>query len=271
MSTDHPTHLRAWEPFTPAGVAAFAQARVWRVLLVQFLMALLVAGVAGWFLREEWFPIIDAAVTRLPAQGEIRGGLLNWPAENAVKLAGNHFLELAVDPVHSGQSAGDAQLRVEFGHKDIWLITLTGDAVVNYPAQRLPFNQTELVPWWGAWEPAVLGIIIGGVFLGVLLSWLVLSTIYCVPVKLITLYENRDLTLGASWRLAGAALMPGALFLTVGILFYEFSSLALVQLGIIWCLHVVIGWIYLFISPMFLPRHSGAAPGGNPFSKAKST
>jgi hypothetical protein len=57
------------------------------------------------------------------------------------------------------------------------------------------------------------------------------------------------------------------LFLTFGLLVYGLSSMALVQLGVVWVLHLVIGWIYLFISPFFLPRHPGAeVTRGNPFA-----
>ena len=99
-----------------------------------------------------------------------------------------------------------------------------------------------------------------------LLSWFVLATIYCLPVRVITLYENRDLTWGQSWRLAGAAQMPGALFLTFGIVFYGWTAMGLVQLALIWALHLLISWIYLFVSPFFLPRPPAAAgPPANPF------
>ena len=40
------------------------------------------------------------------------------------------------------------------------------------------------------------------------------------------------------------------------------------QLSTLFILHFVIGWIYLFISPLFLPRVAeSAAPKTNPFTK----
>jgi hypothetical protein len=161
---------------------------------------------------------------------------------------------------------------VEFGRHDLWLETLTGETVIPYPTTwRFAFNRTELDPWWGAWQSAVLAAIAAATFVGLLASWIVLATVYCIPVKLITLYENRDLKWGQSWRLAGAALMPGALFLVFGILFYTLRSMALIQLGLVWCLHFVIGWIYLAVSPLFLPRHpSATVVRGNPFDGKKS-
>ena len=54
--------------------------------------------------------------------------------------------------------------------------------------------------------------------------------------------------------MAGAGLMPGALFFTLGILLYGLEALNLIHLGIIFLLHLVIGWVYLVLSPLFLRR-----------------
>src|SRR5580692_1335541 len=142
MSNEIPAPPRAWVPLTPRGVAAFARAPLWRLLLVQAVVAALAAVVVCWFLEEDWFPVARMAIQHLPAQGEIRGGLLNWPGDAPVKLAANQFLELTVDPGHNGQFVREAQLRLEFGHADLRLMTLPGEAVIPYPAfWRFAFNQ----------------------------------------------------------------------------------------------------------------------------------
>ena len=65
-------------------------------------------------------------------------------------------------------------------------------------------------------------------------------------------------------------MLPGALFLIFGMLVYAVSSMALAQLGVVWVLHFLVGWIYLFISPFFLPRHARAKKGkSNPFAPAR--
>jgi hypothetical protein len=268
MSTTTPAPPAAWEPLTPRGVAAFARAPLLRLLLVQLLVALLAAGVTGWFLEEEWFPVVRAAIRQLPEQGEIRDQKLNWPGGLPAKLAGNHFLGLGVDLDHSGQLARESQIQVEFGRRDLRIIVPPGVVVVGYPpGWRIAFNRPELDSRWGAWEPELVVSATAIMMAGLLMSWAVMATIYCLPVRLITLYENRDLTWGQSWRLAGAALMPGALFLTFGLLLYGMSSMALMQLGVVWALHLMTGWIYLFLSPFFLPRHPAAgAARGNPFA-----
>jgi hypothetical protein len=253
-------------------VAAFAGASFGRLVLVQCLVALLAAGMVVWALDRLWFPVVRAAIHQLPEQGELRDGLLGWSGESPVQLAGNHALGLAVDLNHSGRLGREAQLQVEFGHKNLRVFSLLGYEVIDYPPDwRMAFNRPELEPWWGAWEPGILAAAAVLTFFGLMLSWTLLATLYCVPVRLITFFENRDLNWRQSWRLAGAALMPGALFLTAGIFCYGLGWIDLIQLGGAQALHFVIGWIYLLISPLFLSRQSGTGVSkSNPFAPAKS-
>jgi hypothetical protein len=244
---------------------------LWRLLLAELVVALLAATLTGWFLEEEWFPVVRAAIRQLPEQGEIRGQRLGWSGGSPVKLAGNHFLGLGVDLDHSGDLAGESQIQVEFGRGNLHIILPLGPVVVQYPAGwRIAFNRAELGPLWGAWEPALAAGVVVLTVAGLLVIWALLATVYCVPVRLITLYANRDLRLWQSWKLSGAALMPGALFLTFGMLVYGLGSMALAQLAVVWALHLAMGWIYLFVSPLFLPREPSAAAGrGNPFARSR--
>ena len=88
---------RAWQPLTPRGVAAFAEAPWRRLLLVQFVFAILAAAAVVWFLSVAWFPAVTAAIRRLPDRGEIRAGSLNWNADSPQSLAENHFLALMLE------------------------------------------------------------------------------------------------------------------------------------------------------------------------------
>lgn len=268
MSATDPSPSQAWLPLSPRGVAAFARASLGRLLLAQFLVATAAAGIIGWFLAMAWFPVISEAIRQLPAKGEIVRGELPWTNGPAVKLAGNHFLALVVDPNHDGQMTREAQLQVEFGRRDVRLNGLAGYAEADYPRDwTIAFNRTELAPWWEAREPLLLA---GAVLLAVvalMLSWAALATVYFIPLRTISFFENHDLSWGESWRLAGAALLPGAMFLTAGILLHTLGLVDIVQLGVLWALHLAIGWIYLFISPFFLPRHSEARKRKNPFAK----
>lgn len=267
MSTTEQNWPRAWEPLTPRGVAAFAGASFARLFLVQLIVALLAAGAVVWFLETAWLPVARAAIHRLPETGAIHDEKLDWHGDTSVLLAGNHFLGIGVDLHHSGQIGRESQLQIEFGQDNVRVFSTLGYQIYDYPpGWRMAFNRAELEPWWGARELWLVVSAAGLTIVSLLVAWAVLATLYCVPVKLITLFENRDLRWGQSWRLAAAALMPGALFFTVGIVAYSFNLVDLIQLGTLSILHVVIGWVYLFVSPLFLPRLAETAtPRGNPF------
>ena len=130
----------------------------------------------------------------------------------------------------------------------------------------MSFNRTDLEPLWGAWEPEMLAIAVLAVVAGLMLLWAVLATVYFLPVWLISFFANRDLNFRGSWKLAGAALMPGALLLTAAIVLYDFGVLDLIQFCFLFGAHFVLGWIYLFISQLFLPRTDSTQPKDNPFN-----
>ena len=256
----------AWEPLTPRGVAAFARATFSRLLLVQFIVALLAAASVVWFFDDGYCPIITRAIQNLPDAGEIRSGKLDWRGDPSQLLAEGKFLAFDADLAHSGQINSTADLQIEFGAESVRFSSLLGYVELFYPPDRFaPFNRTELEPLWGAWAAEILFLAFLAVTLALLSSWWLLATLYFLPVWLLSFYTNRDLNFRASWKLSGAALLPGALLMAAGILLYGAGLLDLVSLGFLFAAHFVVGWIYLFVSQLFLPRIAGAQPGGNPF------
>jgi hypothetical protein len=61
-------------------------------------------------------------------------------------------------------------------------------------------------------------------------------------------------------------LLPGALIVAGAQVFYGFGLLDLVQFVAVQIGHLVIGWIYAGISPLFLPRHPAVERWKNPFA-----
>jgi hypothetical protein len=214
------------------------------------------------------YPTIGAAIKQLPDRGDIRAGQLNWHGESPILLAESGFLAFDVDLEHTGQISSPAQVQIEFGRDGIRVFSLLGYADFSYPTADAPFDRTGLEPLWGAWKPDILAITTGAVIVGLMFSWAILATVYFLPVCLICFFANRDLNFRQSWRLAGAALMPGALLLTAAMALYALGALDLIQMSFAFGAHLVLGWIYLFISPLFLQRASPAEKR-NPFS-AKS-
>jgi hypothetical protein len=257
----------AWEPLTVRGVAAFASATLGRLLLVQFIVAILAAATVVWFLQRDWFPTIGNAIRALPPEGELRSGRLDWQGPSPVCLAEGRFLALVVDLDHTGEAHSPAQVQVEFGRVDIKVYSLFGCWQSAYPpGVAVAFNQTALRPWWGAWAPPILAIVALLVVAGLMLCWACLATIYSLPVWLIGFFADRCCTLGGSWRLAGAALMPGALLMCAAILTYGWGALDLVRLLVAGALHLVLGWVYVVASPLCLPRQQAVSTKLNPFA-----
>ena len=267
---DATTTRIAWEPLTPRGVAAFAHARLGRLLLVQFLVALMVGGAVAWLLHDCFFPIVTSAVEQLPAQSEIRRGTLDWSGSSPQLLADGSFLSLAVDLDHSGEVRSLAHFQFEFGRTNALAHSLLGYMAITYPdGWTLGFNRPELSPRWGAWRPMFLVLAVLATAAYLLTSWGLLASIYCGPVWLLGFFANRDLTLKGSWRLAGAALMPGAFAMLVALFFYGLGMLDLVQMGFALALHVLLGWVYLVVSTFNVPRIGEASGRANPFGREK--
>lgn len=256
----------AWEPLTPRGVAAFAHAPLNRLLLVQLILALLAATSIAWFLHDGCFPIMREAIHNLPAAGEIRSGQLDLSGNLPQLLAEGKFVAFDLDSNHSSQIHSTADVQIEFGRETIRVFSLLGYTEFQYPrGQIILFNRTELEPLWGAWAAEILLVATTATVVGLLLSWAVLATIYFLPIWVFGNFTNRDLNFRASWKMSGAALMPGALLMAAAIFFYDFDVLNLVQFCFAYGAHFLLGWIYLFFSLPFVPRIATVSPKGNPF------
>jgi hypothetical protein len=256
----------AFEPLTPRGVAAFARATFARLFLVQSFFALLAAISIVWFLDDNCFPIMRAAIRNLPDAGKISSGKLDWRGDSPELLAEGKFLALDVDLKHGGQIHSTADVQIEFGTETVRVFSFLGYAEFFYPPSRFaPFNRAELEPLWGAWSAEILFFAAAATAIGLLIVWWILATVYFLPVRVFSFFANRDLDFRASWKLSGAALMPGALLMTAGVLLYDFDFLKLVSFGFIFAAHYVLGWIYLMVSLFFLPRICTTSQKGNPF------
>ena len=260
----------AWEPLTPRGVAAFAHAPLGRLVLVQIIVALIAAASVTWFLDDSLFPVVKTAIQNLPDAGEIRSAKLDWRGDSPKLLAEGRVLAFDVDLEHGGQINSAADVQIEFGKETIWSSALLGYVEIPYPSgQIISFNRTELEPLWGAWTSTILFAAFAAAAIGVVASWWLLATIYFLPVWILGFFVNRDLNFRRSWKLSGAGVLPGALLMAAGILLYDFGVVDLVQFGFIFGAHFVLGWIYLFVSLLFVPGIIAVLPKGNPFVASK--
>jgi len=260
----------AAEPFTPRGVAAFACARWRRLVIFQIIIAFIAAATTVWFVHDSCFPVIQTAIRNLPATGEIRSGRLSSETVSPQLLAEERFLAVDMDLTHSGQIHSTADVQIEFGHESVRIFSWLGYLEFWYPADfSFPFNRPELEPRWGAWTVEILFAGFFIVVFSLLASWWLLATLYALPVWVFGYFANRALNLRQSWRLAGAALLPGALLMTAGILLYDFGLIDLVGFCFVFGAHFILGWIYLCVSLLFVPRIADGKAKGNPFEPRK--
>jgi hypothetical protein len=258
------------EPFTPRGVAAFARVKYGWLFLAQLLIAFIAAISLTCFLNDNCYSVIHGAIKNLPDTGRISFGKLDWHGDSPKVLAEGGFLAIDVNLNHDGTIHSTADVQVEFGSDSIRFYSiLPGYSEVFYPEWPVPFNRIDLEPKWDAWAMDILFITAAAAFISLLFCWVVLATIYFLPVWIIGYLANRQLHLWASWKLAAAAVLPGALLMIAGIWLYDFGLLKLVSFAFIFAAHFILGWIYLGVSLFFLPRANAAAPKGNPFIPRK--
>lgn len=263
----------AWQPLTPRGIAAFAVARFGRLLLVQAVVALLLTVSVIWFLATGWFPAIRQAIRQLPDTGQIQNRELISPRTSTAPLSEGRLLSLVMDVDSTGTPNLATDLRAEFRRRGWALCSFLGCLYLEYPKdQTLPFNRPDLESRWAAWE-SMIYIAAGLAALTIpFASWLVLATIYCPVARIYAFYKDRQMTLVGSWKLAAAALLPGALLIAAGIVLYGLGVIDLDRFILLWTLHWVVGWVYLFVAPLRLPRTTDASPAiRDPFGLPRSS
>jgi hypothetical protein len=266
------TPRHAWQPLTPRGVAAFAQATTRRLVIVQFIVAAMVVASLLWFLQAAWAPVLTDAMRALPESGSIRAGELDFHGTSGT-LAANARLGFSVEASPElTPNVRVADLEVWFGKTGVALCGALGCRRWNYPANyTFGFNRSEAQAAWGAWRWAIITVVSAGTFVSLLLMWWLLSVIYVPLVKMLALFTDRQITWAGSWRLACAALLPGALLVAASLVLYGAGLVDLFRFALLQALHLLAGLVFVVTSPFFLPSAVAGKPGGNPFgSPAKS-
>lgn len=271
MTAPAPAKRAAWQPLTFGGVAAFANARFTRTFGVVLALALIDALLVFGAFDLGWLPVINEAVKQLPETGQIRGRTLQWAGDSPRVLAGSSLLQIVVDVEGAGGFGQENDVRVELRKADFRLCGLLGCWARDYPEGWIvAMNRPELVPLWGAWRPFVLWGVFLGTIVFLIVSWVALATVGTLPVRLLTFYLDRDVTLPGCWRMIVAALLPGGLFLGTAIFFYGLRQMNLIELFVCFGVHFVVGLVYVIgsaarLPPIAIPAAATAAEA-NPFS-----
>jgi hypothetical protein len=257
----------AWQPFTFGGLAAFARARLVRLLLVELLAAILASGSVVCFLHRAYSPVIIQAIQEMPETAKLTDGRLS--GVGTTLIAETKFLAIAVSPETSDQIGQSADVQIQFRPSDFRIGSVFRPDwgwEFNYgPGARLDLSRSKLEPWWGAWHPVLLaaaGLAIMAALFGI---WAVLALIYTVPAKFIAWFGDRQLSWGGAWRLGSAALLPGALLMGAATFLYGWQAVDLIGLAFFFVAHMLMGWVYLAGGAWACPRLHPDIIKQNPF------
>ncbi|MEO6184411.1 MAG: hypothetical protein ABIP71_15190 [Verrucomicrobiota bacterium] len=255
----------AWQPFTPKGVAAFAQSPPSRWITLQLIVAFIAASVVIWFLNANYSPAILEAAQHSPDRAAIEGGQLTNLSSGI--LTQKKFLSVIVDLEATRQSGQTSDLQLELRQKYFQICSILGCVMFNYPHETILLGRAVSEPWWGARQPVILTICGALTIAALLLTWTLLSLVYAPMAKLIAYFANRELSWRGSWRLASASQMMAALLMTFAILLYGLQAFDLIRFLFFFAAHFFVSWVYVFAAPHFLPRVSvGGSTANNPFN-----
>ena len=259
----------AWQPLTFGGVAAFAGARLGRLLAAELAAAIMVAACAVWFLHRAYCPVILQAIQKMPDTARVAQGALQGVPDTLI--AESKFLAIAATPRTGGDIGQGADLQIEFRQHDFCAGSVFWpDWGLDFPYRRgtvIALARSNLEPWWSAWQPVLLTAAGAGAVLILLLAWAVLASIYMAPAKFIAWFADRYLPWGGAWRLASAALLPGAAVLAGAMILYGWNVIDLVGLSFLVTIHIILGWIYLVGGSCKVTRLFPAHSNRNPFTE----
>jgi hypothetical protein len=258
----------AWQPFTFGGVAAFSRDGFGRLLLVQFLCALIVSGSAVFFLHRAFVPVILGAIQKMPDAAKMTDGHLTGVDETLISET--KFLAIVVSPETSDQIGQSADVQIQFRPTNFRVGSVFrpdwGWEFDYAPDLALNLSRSNLEPWWGAWNPIYLAGA-GVAFVALLfVMWALLALIYTVPAKCAALFADRKLSWFGAWRMASAALLPGAILMAASTFLYGAWAVDLIGLSFLLVAHVLVGWIYVGGGVWACPRLQVNLLKRNPFN-----
>jgi len=245
----------AFFPFTFGGVARFGKTNRSFLFSVQVLVAVATMFCVLTFFCSCYFPVINGSIQKLPQDSVgIQNGELHWNIKGKL-LDQNKFLAITVD--ESGQAVGaESDCLISITKDRLRIANNCGyHSLIPYPRDfSFSLNKNDIYPWWLAWRIPMLFLIAIASILSLFIVWQVLSAIYSPLIKGIAWVYRKKITWSGAYALAGAALMPGAVIMCLSIVGYTGRLYSLEGLVIAMPLHLIVGWVFLLISPFFLEK-----------------
>lgn len=266
MSTPEKLPGPDWHPFTPRGVARAASAPRWQLWIALGLVAGLWSLVLVSFLFACWRPVVDDAIENLPPKGYIRSGVYYPESDTTdVILSENSWLAIGIHWNPAGVSDQTSDFRVTLQIDHLRLCSILGCAAVDYKTLGdRSLGRADTMAWWNAWRPFFLAAVVIANVVFLFIAWWLLTLVYSAVLRFQAFYGDRQTDFASSCRVAQASLLPGALWLTASVFFYQRGWLDLFGLLVVGIAHVPVAWLYFTLSVKFLPAIDKAA-AGNPF------
>jgi hypothetical protein len=261
--SDTPESTDPLLPLMPRGVAAFAQSSWLRLLIVQAIFGLLAGGCIAIFFESSCEPAITDFVHSLPEHLWLNKGGIPAPPDTASGHTG--FLSLSLSPEeHDSDLTSDIVFL--FGQRTVQIGSLFGWSTFRYPVvEDMDIGRAGMMPRWGAWRPPIDAIIIIGTSCLLIVIWHLYAFPAAFLLRFLAFFGDRRLAKSGAWKLSCACLLPGSFLLSIGILLYAAHWLDLLRFLIWMGVHLIVGWIYFFVTPFWLPPVKGIT-GENPFA-----
>lgn len=270
MTPPSPASTPMWHPFTPRGAARAAGAPRWQLWIALGLTAALSVASILFFLNRCWQPVIVAAIDQLADGGQLRQGILQpGGASTDVTLASNRYLAIALNWTEAGPRDQVSDVRFILQIDRFLVCSLFGCTAFSYEGiGDRSVGRTETGAWWRAWQPFLFTAIALGHALYLIIAWWLLTIVYAWAIRLLAFYLDRDLDFTGATRVAQAALIPGALWLTATVFLHAAGWLDLLSVLVVLVMHVPVGWLYAGLACRSLPLRPDVLPA-NPFQAAE--
>lgn len=192
--------------------------------------------------------MIEAAMRALPENCIIDSGKIEGLSEGFRVHHHNRFLsiEFLGDSDQRANSTSDFQLT--FTPDDLRLSSIFGTLHLAYPNRHFSLSPSHFQPWWEARRSAFAIVAFVIIFLGMLILWMILASVYSLPLFVISLFGKRRIKCISAWFLAGTSLVPGTIILIFALVLYSSHLLGFFGLIAAIAFHLIVGWIFAMAS-----------------------
>lgn len=265
--TDRVGHwIGAWQPLTGKGLAAFADAALFRTGLLHLVFVLVTTALVGWILYWTWFPAIQRSVEQLPETGaEIRHGRFYWPTNESAILGETPQFGIAVDPNGTSFEGQSADLQLELRPQVARLRGLAGYTELPYGEDwEVRLDRISGQAGWLAWNWVFITLAMVAAFLLLWLGGWLVALVGSPVVWLVAYLLGRDLPWGGALRLVLASWIPAALLLDVGLWGYSWNWVRIVGLTAATGGHLIVWVVWMLWAAIARPQRQASEPE-NPF------